>query len=106
MPLFLYNYSTGQLHGIFQAASYGEDNIDPTAWANKNCPGESRFPSQVQVSTRKACDPLPPNVFRPVLHHYSGRKFRLRLTKHEAYSLLTLFVDDMTFKEAFKATPA
>ncbi|KAK7260694.1 hypothetical protein RIF29_26951 [Crotalaria pallida] len=106
MPLFLYNYSTHQLHGIFEAASYGRNNIDPTAWKNRNYPGESRFPAQVQVITRKACDPLPQDVFRPVLHHYSGTRFRLRLTKHEADSLISLYVDDMTFKEAFKATPA
>jgi len=78
LPLFLYNYSTHQLHGIFevtpsnsicflvdpsgsptnfivtwyvlfinQAASFGGTNIDPTAWEDKKCPGESRFPAQV-----------------------------------------------------------
>ncbi|KAG8051664.1 hypothetical protein GUJ93_ZPchr0001g33092 [Zizania palustris] len=47
LPLFLYNYSTHQLHGIFEAASFGGTNIDPTAWEDKKCPGESRFPSQV-----------------------------------------------------------
>ncbi|GJM94175.1 hypothetical protein PR202_ga10796 [Eleusine coracana subsp. coracana] len=47
LPLFLYNYSTHQLHGIFEAASFGGTNIDPTAWEDKKCPGESRFPAQV-----------------------------------------------------------
>jgi len=107
LPLFLYNYSTHQLHGIFevqintysfifiyyyssyrsddtcvliisasylpfmyvfnfilkkernfsssmartQAASFGGSNIDPKAWEDKKCPGESRFPAQVGGST-------------------------------------------------------
>ncbi|KAE8712978.1 B2 protein [Hibiscus syriacus] len=44
LPLFLYNYTTHQLHGVFEAASFGGSNIDPTAWEDKKCPGESRFP--------------------------------------------------------------
>ncbi|CAL4949434.1 unnamed protein product [Urochloa decumbens] len=68
LPLFLYNYSTHQLHGIFEAASFGGTNIDPTAWEDKKCPGESRFPAQVRVATRKICDPLEEDAFRPILH--------------------------------------
>ncbi|PWA35923.1 Development/cell death domain-containing protein [Artemisia annua] len=47
LPLFLYNYSTHQLHGVFEAASFGGTNIDPTAWEDKKNQGESRFPAQV-----------------------------------------------------------
>ncbi|PIA34769.1 hypothetical protein AQUCO_03700203v1 [Aquilegia coerulea] len=79
LPLFLYNYSTHQLHGIFEAASFGGTNIDPTAWEDKKCPGESRFPAQVRVATRKICNPLEEDSFRPILHHYDGPKFRLEL---------------------------
>ncbi|GKC46854.1 B2 protein-like protein, partial [Tanacetum coccineum] len=46
LPLFLYNYSTHQLHGVFEAASFGGTNIDPTAWEDKKNQGESRFPAQ------------------------------------------------------------
>lgn len=84
LPLFLYNYTAHQLHGVFevenmsfyehgddslnhhshemklfwlakmlvistQAASFGGSNIDPTAWEDKKCRGESRFPAQVQL---------------------------------------------------------
>lgn len=34
---------------------------------------------QVQVITRKVCEPLEEDSFRPVLHHYDGPKFRLEL---------------------------
>uniref|UniRef100_A0A2P2JHX4 DCD domain-containing protein n=1 Tax=Rhizophora mucronata TaxID=61149 RepID=A0A2P2JHX4_RHIMU len=91
LPLFLYNYSTHQLHGIFEALSFGGTNIDPTAWEDKKCPGESRFPAQVRVITRKVCEPLEEDSFRPILHHYDGPKFRLELNVPEALSLLDIF---------------
>jgi len=33
---------------MLQAASFGGSNIDPTAWEDKKCKGESRFPAQVE----------------------------------------------------------
>ncbi|KAG6577132.1 B2 protein-like [Cucurbita moschata] len=91
LPIFLYNYSTHQLHGIFEAASFGGTNIDPTAWEDKKTPGESRFPAQVRTVTRKICEPLEEDSFRPILHHYDGPKFRLELNIPEALSLLDIF---------------
>ncbi|KAL6313228.1 hypothetical protein AAG906_018694 [Vitis piasezkii] len=92
ITLFLYNYSTHQLHGFLRfAASFGGTNIDPTAWEDKKCPGESRFPAQVRVVTRKICEPMEEDSFRPVLHHYDGPKFRLELNVPEALSLLDIF---------------
>ncbi|KAL0329931.1 UNVERIFIED_CONTAM: B2 protein [Sesamum radiatum] len=93
LPLFLYNYSTHQLHGIFEAASFGGTNIDPSAWEDKKNPGESRFPAQVRVVTRKICEPLEEDSFRPILHHYDGPKFRLELNIPEALSLLDIFAE-------------
>ncbi|CAO2819261.1 unnamed protein product [Amaranthus hypochondriacus] len=94
LPLFLYNYSTHQLHGIYEAASFGGTNIDPSAWEDKKNPGESRFPAQVKVQTRKLCEPLDEDAFRPILHHYDGPKFRLELSVPEALSLLDIFADN------------
>ncbi|GLT69826.1 hypothetical protein SLA2020_419460 [Shorea laevis] len=90
LPLFLYNYTTHQLHGIFEAASFGGSNIDPTAWEDKKCKGESRFPAQVRIRMRKLCKPLEEDAFRPVLHHYDGPKFRLELSVPETLDLLDL----------------
>ncbi|XP_009597100.1 B2 protein-like [Nicotiana tabacum] len=90
LPLFLYNYTTHQLHGIFEAASFGGSNIDPTAWEDKKCKGESRFPAQVRTRVRKICKPLEEDAFRPVLHHYDGPKFRLELSIPETLDLLDL----------------
>lgn len=94
LPLFLYNYSTHQLHGIFEAASFGGTNIDRTAWEDKKCPGESRFPAQVKVFTRKICNPLEEDAFRPILHHYDGPKFRLELSIPETIALLDIFEEN------------
>ncbi|XP_019169674.1 PREDICTED: B2 protein-like [Ipomoea nil] len=93
LPLFLYNYSTHQLHGVFEAASFGGTNIDPTAWEDKKNQGESRFPAQVRVVTRKVCEPLEEDSFRPILHHYDGPKFRLELNIPETLSLLDTFTE-------------
>eukprot|EP00252_Welwitschia_mirabilis_P006061 TRINITY_DN1675_c0_g2_i1.p1 TRINITY_DN1675_c0_g2~~TRINITY_DN1675_c0_g2_i1.p1 ORF type:complete len:292 (+),score=20.88 TRINITY_DN1675_c0_g2_i1:416-1291(+) len=91
LPLFLYNYTTHQLHGIFEASSFGGTNIDPTAWEDKKCRGESRFPAQVRIRTRKVCKPLEEDAFRPILHHYDGPKFRLQLSIPETLALLDIF---------------
>ncbi|KAF9606260.1 hypothetical protein IFM89_024081 [Coptis chinensis] len=90
LPLFLYNYTTHQLHGIFEASSFGGSNIDPTAWEDKKCKGESRFPAQVCIRVRKICKALEEDSFRPVLHHYDGPKFRLELSIPETLALLDL----------------
>ncbi|KAI7752835.1 hypothetical protein M8C21_010915, partial [Ambrosia artemisiifolia] len=91
LPIFLYNYSTHQLHGVFEAASFGGTNIDPTAWEDKKKQGESSFPAQVRVKTRNLYEPLEEDSFRPILHHYDGPKFRLELNIPEALSLLDVF---------------
>nr|PNR38291.1 hypothetical protein PHYPA_021402 [Physcomitrium patens] len=75
-------------------ASFGGSNIDPTAWEDKKCRGESRFPAQVRTRIRKQCKPLEEDSFRPVLHHYDGPKFRLQLSVPEAVELLDLFEEN------------
>ncbi|PKI60341.1 hypothetical protein CRG98_019277 [Punica granatum] len=72
------------------ATSFGGSNIDPTAWEDKKCKGESRFPAQVRICIRKLCKALEEDAFRPVLHHYDGPKFRLELSVPETLELLDL----------------
>ena len=45
----------------------------------------------MKVATRKICDPLEEDAFRPILHHYDGPKFRLELSVTEAITLLDIF---------------
>ncbi|KAI5555190.1 hypothetical protein POPTR_019G066100v4 [Populus trichocarpa] len=63
LPLFLYNYTCHQLHGVFQ----------------------------VRIGFKKKCKPLEEDAFRPILYHYDGPKFRLQLSVPEALALLDLF---------------
>ncbi|KAF8369797.1 hypothetical protein HHK36_032178 [Tetracentron sinense] len=88
LPLFLYNYTTHQLHGIFEAASFGGSNIDPTAWEDKNVKANRGF--LLRICVRKLCKALEEDAFRPVLHHYDGPKFRLELSIPETLALLDL----------------
>lgn len=46
LTLFLFNYSDKKLHGIYEATSHGQMNIDPYAWSNG---GKERtlYPAQV-----------------------------------------------------------
>ncbi|XP_042476298.1 B2 protein-like isoform X2 [Macadamia integrifolia] len=94
LPLFLYNYTSHQMHGVYQAVSFGGSNIDPTAWEDKKCRGESRFPAQVRIRIKRKCKPLEEDAFRPILHHYDGPKFRLQLSVPEALALLDLFKEE------------
>ncbi|KAM5550168.1 B2 protein-like [Rosa sericea] len=94
LPLFLYNYTAHQLHGVFQAVSFGGSNIDPTAWEDKKSKGESRFPAQVRIRAKERCKPLEEDAFRPILYHYDGPKFRLQLSVPEVLALLDLFKED------------
>ncbi|KAM3743154.1 hypothetical protein ACB098_07G123100 [Castanea mollissima] len=66
IPLFLYNYTSHQLHGVFQ----------------------------VRIQIKKKCKPLEEDAFRPILHHYDGPKFRLQLSVPEALALLDLFKEE------------
>ncbi|KAI5075289.1 hypothetical protein GOP47_0009365 [Adiantum capillus-veneris] len=96
MPLFLFNYSTRCLCGVFEAASDGGLNLDPYAWENTEVrrTGKapvSRYPAQVRVNVKFQRPPLDEEMFRPVLDHVEGHKFRLELTAYQVKQLLKLF---------------
>lgn len=46
LPLFLFNYSDRNLHGIFEAASPGQMNINPYGWTT-NGAVRTLYPAQV-----------------------------------------------------------
>ncbi|KAK6943206.1 Development/cell death domain [Dillenia turbinata] len=73
LPVFLFNYSDRKLHGIFEAASPGQMNIDPYAWTDGS--KRTTFPAQVQICVRKQCQPLLEQQFKPVIEdNYFGVK--------------------------------
>lgn len=52
LPLFLFNYTGRKMHGIYEAASHGQMNIDLYAWTDN---GTERTPFPAQVSSMMCC---------------------------------------------------
>lgn len=48
LPLFLFNYSDRKLHGIYEAASSGQMNIDPYGWTRDGSQ-KTQYPAQVST---------------------------------------------------------
>lgn len=92
LPLFLLNYTDRTLHGIFEAASHGQKNIDPYAWTSD---GSQRtpYPAQVQICVQLRCQPLTENQFKPVIvdNYYNQNHFWFELDHAQTNRLLSLF---------------
>jgi hypothetical protein len=65
--LFLYNYISGRLHGIFSAISPAGMNIIPDAWGGK-------FPWQVRVKRIENSDPIGKNEVKKIVRTTSNGK--------------------------------
>ncbi|GKC50722.1 development/cell death domain-containing protein, partial [Tanacetum coccineum] len=91
LPLFLYNYSDKTLHGIFEAASLGQMNIDPYAWTLE---GSQRtpYPAQVQIRVKLHCRVLTENQFKPIIadNYYNPHHFWFELDHAQTNKLLSL----------------
>lgn len=91
LPLFLFNYTDRTLHGIFEAASSGQMNIDPYAWTSD---GSQRtpYPAQVQIRVKLQCRALTENQFKPIIidNYYSQNHFWFELDHAQTNRLLSL----------------
>ncbi|PIA32675.1 hypothetical protein AQUCO_04400101v1 [Aquilegia coerulea] len=92
LPLFLFNYSDRKLHGIYEAASNGEMNINPHGWT-KNGSDNTQYPAQVRVCIRKQCKFLSEEQYRKVLYksYSDNKRFRFELDHMQTGELLSLF---------------
>lgn len=57
LPVFLFGYNDRTLHGIYEAASPGQMNIDPYAWTDGGR-RKTKYPAQVNFVLR-----LSPSIF-------------------------------------------
>ncbi|XP_002264808.1 uncharacterized protein LOC100267149 isoform X3 [Vitis vinifera] len=91
LPLFLFNYSDRKLHGIFEAASPGQMNINPYGWTTDGAE-RTLYPAQVQIRVRLQCQPLPEEQFRPIIadNYYSQSHFWFELDHAQASKLISL----------------
>ncbi|KAJ0979280.1 hypothetical protein J5N97_014754 [Dioscorea zingiberensis] len=92
LPLFLFNYSDRKMHGIYEAASCGQMNIDPYAWTDGGAERTS-FPAQVQICIRMQCQPLAENQFKKVIkdNYYNQVRFWFELDHSQTEDLIALF---------------
>nr|XP_011466441.1 PREDICTED: kelch-like protein 12 isoform X3 [Fragaria vesca subsp. vesca]XP_011466442.1 PREDICTED: kelch-like protein 12 isoform X3 [Fragaria vesca subsp. vesca] len=91
LPLFLFNYDDRTLHGIYEAASHGQMNIDPYGWTTDGSV-RTQFPAQAQIRVRLQCQPLRESQFKPIIvdNYYSANKFWFELDHAQANKLMTL----------------
>jgi len=68
--LFLFNYSTRQLHGVFLRDGPAGMDLEPQAWAHHRKPGASQssspYPAQVRWRALKMCKPIHESLWRDV----------------------------------------
>ncbi|KAK1428014.1 hypothetical protein QVD17_16832 [Tagetes erecta] len=92
LPLFLLNYDDRKLHGVFEAASHGQRDIDPYAWT---CEGKQKTPfaAQVQIRVKTARQPLTENLFKPIIqdNYFTPVRFWFELDHSQTSRLLCLF---------------
>jgi len=58
--LFLFNYQSNRLHGVFEATTDGTLNMEPTAF-------DGRFPAQVRVRRKMRCPSLDEAALLPLI---------------------------------------
>lgn len=82
--LFLYDYSSKKLLGIFEATSRGDLNIEPNAWNGK-------FPAQVKVKLKSIkIIEIPKKKFEKIVE-FSDRHPQRTLSPKQVDNLLALF---------------
>ncbi|KAG8380906.1 hypothetical protein BUALT_Bualt06G0065400 [Buddleja alternifolia] len=99
LALFLFNYSDRTLHGIFEAKTAGQMNINPYAWITSEGAESTPYAAQrvllfqVRVDVRRQCRPLFEEEFKPIIskNYYAERLFWFELDKEQANRLIKLF---------------
>ncbi|KAJ7538753.1 hypothetical protein O6H91_11G062400 [Diphasiastrum complanatum] len=89
MKLFLFEYESRTLSGIFEAISYGGIDLEPHAFVGH----ESVFPAQVYFREVTKCMPLLEREFKAAIHqnYYTPVKFNLDLSVDQVKKLIQLF---------------
>lgn len=112
LPLFLFNYSDRKLHGIYEAASSGQMNIDPYGWTRDGSQ-KTQYPAQVQIRVRVQCRPLLEDQFRPIIadNYYNPSHFWFELDHAQTSKLLSLLSSLPNYKtesrhNLFQALPS
>ncbi|KAL3694731.1 hypothetical protein R1sor_008382 [Riccia sorocarpa] len=86
--LFLFNFDTKELSGIFEAVSHGGLMIEPDAFREFGS-----FPAQVQVSCAERCPNIHLSDFKNIIkeNFVSSSKFKFTLNASQVKDLVKLF---------------
>ncbi|KAK6929515.1 Kelch repeat type 1 [Dillenia turbinata] len=93
MALFLFNYSDRKMHGVFEAASTGQLNINTLAWTGDDSE-KSPFPAQVRIQIRTRYQPLVEDQYKPILadNYFQEKHFWNELDPSQTKKMLNLFM--------------
>ncbi|XP_057511216.1 uncharacterized protein LOC130793515 isoform X2 [Actinidia eriantha] len=89
MILFLFEFESRELYGVFRATSDGAMNIVPHAFSSSG----KQFPAQVRFTPLWYCNPLSELEFRDAIqeNYFSWKKFNFGLSDDQVSRLLRLF---------------
>ncbi|GAB2234405.1 hypothetical protein Drorol1_Dr00003657 [Drosera rotundifolia] len=89
MVLFLFEYESRALYGVYQACTDGGMELSPDAYKSSSY----GFPAQVRYEVIWFCRPLSENEFGPVIknNYFTPKKFNFGLSEYQVRELLVLF---------------
>eukprot|EP00210_Caulerpa_lentillifera_P005495 g5255.t1 len=106
MLIFLFNYSSREMHGVFRATSKGQLNINPHAWTRRG-QKKTMYPAQVEVEIFQKHKPLKEYEFRSAIseNYTNGVFFMFELDQLQIGRLCVLFEISMSNKLASSNKP-
>ena len=97
--LFLFNFSTRTIHGVYLATSEGTENLHPGAFTagsardvgempDEEVQAGSPFPAQCSFSILEEFAPCPEAEIKHVLEYTERQRFRFKLSRYQCRDLL------------------
>ncbi|KAK9168025.1 hypothetical protein Syun_000165 [Stephania yunnanensis] len=107
MPLFLFNYTDRRLHGIYEATSHGQMNINPFGWTTDGS-GVTQFPAQVRFGIRMTCRALLEEQFRKIIqsNYYTSAHFWFELDRVQTNALVSIFKSVRVTTSVVRSVPS